>query len=499
MRESERILLRFACQSAEGIRAIPLTKSQLSRFLAEGHPEVAAGELERARQLCDCTRFQADPGQVLAVSAGQEASCLLLVGRGGQSGTMSFRRAAAAAAAPGAAGQAWSRVVGGGENRAGAPPPLRCAAEGGVFGSYRFRCTTRDETGEGVAGPCTLVSRHVSDGEARAELDWVEAVGEGVLLARDLVNMPAADLGPDELAEAARSLAQRHALEVQSFRGDELLEQRFPLVHAVGRASSRPPTFTVVRYGAGSRSASVGLIGKGVIFDTGGLNLKPTSAMLLMRKDMGGAGTVLGILEAVARLQLDVNVLAVLPSAENAVGPDSFRPGDILTSRDGRTVEIGNTDAEGRLLLADGLTYAREEGCARLLDLATLTGSARAALGPDVPALFGTDEEMVGLLEDESVRLDEPVWRLPLVESYDSWLDSPFADVNHIASDHRAGAITAALFLRRFVGETPWSHLDLYGWEDKGKPEQPRGATGICVRTVVAALERLVSGAASDA
>jgi leucyl aminopeptidase len=269
----------------------------------------------------------------------------------------------------------------------------------------------------------------------------------------------------------------------------ELEERGMGLIAAVGKGSARPPVMTVIESAAGSQSP-LGLVGKGVIFDSGGLNLKSTANMLLMRKDMAGAATVIGALEAIGQLQLAVPFVAVIPAAENSVGPQSYRPGDILTSLEGLTVEISNTDAEGRLLLADGLTLARQRGCRHLVDVATLTGSARIALGPDVPALFGSDEQLVTWLLEESRRADEPVWRLPLVEHYDRQLDSPWADVNHISSDARGGAITAALFLQRFSGGLPWAHMDLYGWEDQGKPETPKGANGMLVRTLVGLLQR---------
>jgi leucyl aminopeptidase len=216
--------------------------------------------------------------------------------------------------------------------------------------------------------------------------------------------------------------------------------------------------------------------------------------MLLMRKDMAGAATVLGALEAAARLDLRVPLIAVIPSAENMVGPDSYRPGDILRSYSGTTVEIGNTDAEGRLLLADALGYARERKAARLVDYATLTGAARVALGRDLPALFSNDEPLAAAVERAARAGDERVWRMPLVDEYERQLDSPFADVNHFSHDKFAGAITAALFLRRFAAGTPWAHVDFFGWEDHGKPETPKGATGMGVRTIVGLLRALVAG-----
>jgi leucyl aminopeptidase len=275
------------------------------------------------------------------------------------------------------------------------------------------------------------------------------------------------------------------------------------MVAAVGRASAHPPTVTVLSHGlaaagpaSGAAAPAVALIGKGVVFDSGGLDLKPADAMLLMRKDMAGAATVLGALESAARLRVDLPWLAVIPSAENMVGPDAYRPGDVLRSYSGTTVEIGNTDAEGRLLLADAIGFARERGARRLIDYATLTGAARVALGRVLPAVFGNDETWASAVERCAAASDEPVWRMPLHDDYDRQLDTPFADVNHVSHDKFAGAITAALFLRRFVAATPWAHVDFYGWEDAGRPETPKGATGAGVRTLTRLLRELASGAA---
>ena len=281
-------------------------------------------------------------------------------------------------------------------------------------------------------------------------------------------------------------------MQATTYRGDELLEKGFRLVEAVGRASDRPPNITILE--SNPRTApDLALVGKGVVFDSGGLNLKPAPGMLLMRKDMGGAGTVLGVVDALGRLGAARNLMAVIPAAENAVGSRSFRPGDIIRSYDGTTVEISNTDAEGRLLLADSLAYVKERRASRILDVATLTGAARVALGPEYPALFGNDETMVAALLQAGLDRDEPLWRMPLVPEYRSWLKTPFADINHASADGRAGAITAALFLERFVGDVPWSHIDVYGWEDKGKPEVPKGANGMTVRAIVHAIQQLAS------
>lgn len=450
---------------------------------------------ERAtvQRMAPLVRFRAEMGQHLSVPQGD--GMLLLVGLGKGNSARSFRRAAATAIGLVPDGEPFALRLPGQQAGTGAREVVRAVIEGLLLGGYQF--TGKSEPTRHRPGPVTLVTGALAPAQVAGELARARGVCEGIYLARDLVNQPASDLGPGELADAALELARRHGLKATCFRGDELLEQGFRLVHAVGRASAREPTFTVVETtAAGSPLPRLGLVGKGVVFDSGGLNLKSGNSMLLMRKDMGGAGTALGILDSVCRLGLDVPLTVVIPAAENSVGPDSYRPGDVLRSYSGRTVEIGNTDAEGRLLLADGLAYAADQGCQRLLDLATLTGAARVALGPEVPALFGTDEELVRLLLEESSQADEAFWRMPLVEDYERWLDTPFADLNHIGSDNRAGAITAALFLRRFVGGVPWAHVDVYAWEDQGKPETPKGANGMGVRAVVGALERLKLGAA---
>ncbi len=250
---------------------------------------------------------------------------------------------------------------------------------------------------------------------------------------------------------------------------------------------------TVIEHRVGPADPSLALIGKGVVFDTGGLDIKTGGNMALMRKDMGGAGAVIGALDAIGRIGTSLPFIAVIPAAENAIGPLAMRPGDVICAYDGQTVEIGNTDAEGRLLLADALGYARERRALRIVDAATLTGAARLALGPDLPALFGTDEDLVARLLDVAARSDEPLWRLPLVDRYESWIDTPFADVNNSSTDRRAGAITAALFLRRFARDSRWAHIDVYAWEDRGFAGTPRGANGMGVRT----LAELVLGLSS--
>ncbi|MHC4260886.1 MAG: leucyl aminopeptidase family protein [Planctomycetota bacterium] len=466
---------------------LPLSDGQWRSLLEDGHRHVDAGDHRRLRDLAELTRFQANAGQTLT-SLTEDGRRLTVVGLGSVATTVALREAVATAMSelPDGSAFEWSVVVpprdpGG----ADVAELLRAAAEGALLGGYRFG-PKRGAKVE-APGPCTLVTG-LTGSEATAIAARARALCEGVVLARDLINTPAQDLGPQELSDAAVAVAERHGMRARVLRGAEVEEHEFRLVAAVGRAADRPATVTIIEGGPEGADPVIGVVGKGVVFDTGGLDLKTGGSMQLMRKDMGGAGTVIGALEAFGRLGGDTPFLAVIPAAENAIGPAAMRPGDVLRSMDGLTVEIGNTDAEGRLLLADGLTWARRQGVPRLLDVATLTGAARVALGPDFPALFGNDEALVEDLRRRSIEHDEELWRMPLVDRYESWIDSPFADVNNAGSDRRAGAITAALFLRRFARDTPWAHVDLYAWEDRGRPGTPRGANGMEVRTVAEAL-----------
>ncbi len=483
MGEQGRLELRVG-EGARGLQALLINTESFTAMRQEGHPRLPGWDGDRLSATLERSRFQAKSGQTLALTE-NDGSVSWLVGCGTGLATAQLRRAAASSLSVIPDGLDWTL----GLPLAGSvgATHVQAVMEGLLLGSYVFDLHKRRERSLGC---CSVMVPSEVDGESL--LRWTEAIAAGTCLTRDLVNTPAADLGPGELAQAAVEIAQRHGMRSETWSGSDLLERGFRMVHAVGRASARAPTVTVVRAGPKDVPPALALIGKGVVFDSGGLNLKPASGMLLMRKDMGGAGTVLGILEAWGRLGKELPLLAVIPAAENAVGPDSYRPGDVLRSYDGTTVEIGNTDAEGRLLLADAMSFARDQSPARMLDLATLTGAARVALGPDVPALFGTDEDLVERLLETSLVRDEPLWRMPLVKRYNEFLETPFADVNHMSSDSRGGCITAALFLQRFAGDVPWAHIDLYGWEDKGRPDVPKGANGMLVRTVVEVMEQLL-------
>jgi leucyl aminopeptidase len=322
-----------------------------------------------------------------------------------------------------------------------------------------------------------------------ADVRYAEATTEAITLARDLINAPANELGPGELATAARELAARSGGETQVVSG-EALEREYPLVAAVGAASARAPCLIDCRWRRAG-APRVTLVGKGVCFDSGGLDLKPSTAMLLMKKDMGGAACALALAQLLLALEAPVELRVLIAAAENSVGGAAYRPGDVWRSRKGLTVEIGNTDAEGRLLLADALTAADAERPDLLIDLATLTGAARTALGPDLPALFSTDEALSRELVELGRSHADPVWPLPLWAPYDEELSSRIADMNNVSSSAFAGSIIAALFLKRFVSNTaPWLHLDLYGWNPKERPGRPLGAEPQCVRALYQLIRR---------
>ncbi|PSC06240.1 leucyl aminopeptidase [Alsobacter soli] len=316
----------------------------------------------------------------------------------------------------------------------------------------------------------------------------VTRIADAVALGRDLINTPANDLGPAELEQAVRSLAARHRAAVRVVSGDDLLAENFPMVHAVGRASSRAPRLIDLTWGE-SFNPKVTLVGKGVCFDTGGLNIKPDASMLLMKKDMGGAATALAAAQMVMEARLPVRLRVIIPAVENSISGSSFRPGDVLPSRKGLTVEIGNTDAEGRLILADALALADEDEPELLLDFATLTGAARVALGPELPPFYTDDEGLAAELAMAAEAVNDPVWRLPLWKPYRTMLDSKIADINHIGGSF-AGSVTAALFLRGFVEKTTaYAHFDIYGWVPSAKPGRPEGGEPQAARLVYRVLQ----------
>jgi leucyl aminopeptidase len=317
----------------------------------------------------------------------------------------------------------------------------------------------------------------------------VRRIADGVFLTRDLVNTPTSDMGPDELEKAVRTLAATHKAAVSVIKGDDLLKQNFPMIHAVGRASVGAPRLIDMIWGP-EGAPKVTLVGKGVCFDTGGLDIKPSSGMLLMKKDMGGAANVLGLASMIMAAGLKVRLRVLIPAVENSIAGNAFRPGDVLVSRKGITVEIGNTDAEGRLVLADALALADDEEPELLIDMATLTGAARVALGPDLPPFYTGDEALASELAAASAAVEDPLWRMPLWRPYDARLASKIADINNVTTDGFAGSVTAALFLKRFVEKTAgWAHLDIFAWNPSDRPYGPAGGEAQGIR----ALERVIS------
>lgn len=319
----------------------------------------------------------------------------------------------------------------------------------------------------------------------------IEVLAAAEALTRDLINTPASDMGPQELEEAARALAEAGGAAMHVVQGAALLAGNFPMIHAVGRASPRVPRLIEMTWGA--EGPLLALVGKGVCFDTGGLDLKPAASMGLMKKDMGGAATVLGLAQAIMALQLPLRLRVLIPAVENAVAGDAFRPQDVLTSRKGLTVEINNTDAEGRLVLADALALADEGTPALVVSMATLTGAARVALGPDLAPFYATRDADAEALMRAAERAADPVWRLPFHAPYEAMIEPAIADLDNAPTGGMAGSITAALFLRRFVTTCPrYLHFDIYGWQPVAAPGRPKGGVGQGARALLGALPALL-------
>jgi leucyl aminopeptidase len=317
-----------------------------------------------------------------------------------------------------------------------------------------------------------------------ADMQFVSNAAEALRMARDWINTPAGDFGPAQLAAAARRLAQQHQASFKEWVGEELLAANFPAIHAVGRASAEPPRLLELRWvpQGGDSYPSVTLVGKGVCFDTGGLDIKPGSGMALMKKDMGGAAVALALAHLLMSSKIRAKLRVLVPAVENSISGNAYRPGDVLSTRKGLTVEVGNTDAEGRLVLCDALAYADSERCELIIDFATLTGAARVALGPELPALFGNDEAVVQELARIAAGEHDPMWPMPLWAGYEDELTSKIADLNNVAASTLAGAIFGALFLKRFVTDSPWVHIDLYAWNSKDRPGRSVGAEAHALR-----------------
>ncbi|UXX82648.1 leucyl aminopeptidase family protein [Roseovarius pelagicus] len=318
----------------------------------------------------------------------------------------------------------------------------------------------------------------------------IEIIAAGEALTRDLINTPAGDMGPTDLEAACGALASEHGATMEVIRGEALLAQNFPMIHAVGRAAADGPRLIDMAWG--DSGPSLTLVGKGVCFDTGGLNLKPGASMGLMKKDMGGAATVLGLAHMIMALELPIRLRVLIPAVENAVAGNAFRPGDILTARNGKTVEINNTDAEGRLVLADALSLGAEGAPDLMISMATLTGAARVAVGPDLAPYYADDSALVSALEDAAARVADPVWRLPFHDPYEAMIEPGIADLDNAPKGGFAGSITAALFLRRFAVDTTYMHFDIYGWNPTAAPARPKGGVGMGARALLEALPRML-------
>jgi leucyl aminopeptidase len=406
-----------------------------------------------ARSFADASGFEPKPAQ-----------CLLLPGPGGLSGVLFGLEPPGKPRDPFLPGRLPALLPAGTYRFGNSPPDGRLAALAFALGSYRFARYRKQDAKD--------IRLELPEGVDGAD---VSRIVEAVTLARDLVNMPANDLGPAELEAAVRTLADRHGAAVRTIVGEALLAENFPLIHAVGRASSHAPRLIDLTWGDAA-APKVTVVGKGVTFDTGGLDIKPESAMLIMKKDMGGAASALALAHMVMDRGLKVRLRVLVPAVENAISSSAFRPLDVYPSRKGPTVEIGNTDAEGRLVLADALALADEEAPELLFDLATLTGAARVALGPDLPPFYTEDDALAAELAACAAAENDPLWRMPLWRGYEPMLESKVADINNAGTGRFAGSITAALFLRKFVTATKsWAHIDVYAWTPAAKPARPEG------------------------
>lgn len=358
---------------------------------------------------------------------------------------------------------------------ANAPHDTRLAALAFATGAYQFTRYRKSEPNN--------VRLSVPDG---VDGDELSRIAEGVALTRDLINTPSNDMGPDELEAAARALAKLHGAKIDVTAGDKLVKE-FSLIHAVGMGSPRAPRLIDMVWGKDS-DPKITLVGKGVCFDTGGLDIKNDAGMLNMKKDMGGAATALGLAHMIMAGKLKLRLRVLMPAVENSISGLSFRPRDIFTSRKGITVEIGNTDAEGRLVLADALAFADEEKPAMIADFATLTGAARVALGPELPAMFTDDDALAADMAKAGTAENDPVWRMPLWKPYEALLDSKVSDTNNVSTDGQGGAITAALFLKKFVTAPSWLHFDIFAWTATARPGRPEGAECQTARALYALL-----------
>jgi leucyl aminopeptidase len=439
--------LTFAEPSADAIPIHFVTR--------ETWPAEEAALSERARAFANASGFEPKPGRMLLMPDDNGGISRALFG---------LDSAGSATADPFLPGELATRLPAGPYRFANSPHNSELAALAFLLASYRF-----GRYKESKKETLRLIA---PEGVDRARLEQVAAA---VALGRDLINTPTNDLGPQALEEAIVALADKHGSSCRIARGDDLLAQNFPLLHAVGRAAAEPPRIADFSFGP-EDGTRVTLVGKGVCFDTGGLDIKPSAGMLIMKKDMGGAATALALASMIMDAKLPLRLRVIVPIVENAIAGNAFRPGDIYRSRKGLTVEIGNTDAEGRLILADALALADEDEPDLLFDFATLTGAARVALGPDLPPMYTADDELAAACMEHGRKAHDPVWRMPLWSPYDKQLEGKISDLVNVSSGPFAGSITAALFLRRFVERAKaWAHFDVYAWNPKTLPGKPEG------------------------
>lgn len=457
--------LKFAASTTDARPLFLLASEELDDWLATRPPSVSA-------QLA-AAGFKAGAGAVCTIYDAAGAPDLAVAGLGDAKARARGRFALASARAKLPEG-VWTLK----SSLTGAP--LDEQALGWLLAGYRF-----DKYAKKPAPKAELIAPEGADASR------LETIAAGEALSRDLINTPASDMGPAELDAAARTLAGEFGAEISAIEGEALLEQNFPMIHAVGRASPRAPRLIDMRWGTSGPALT--LVGKGVCFDTGGLNLKPGASMGLMKKDMGGAATVLGLARMIMALGAPIRLRVLIPAVENSVSGAAFRPQDILPSRKGLTVEINNTDAEGRLVLADALALADEESPDLILSMATLTGAARVAVGPDLAPFYATRPEDAEAIRAGAAQAADPVWEMPFWEPYETMIEPGIADLDNAPKGGFAGSITAALFLRRFVTDCPrYVHFDIYGWQPNAAPGRPKGGVAQGARAVLAALDRLL-------
>jgi leucyl aminopeptidase len=427
------------------------------------------GQPDRVQAWVRGAGFGAKLGQALVIPGAGGAPEMAVAGYGDRAARMRgrFHLAAAAAKLPEAVYRLESHLTG---------AVLEQEALGWLLAGYAF-----DRYAKARGIKAKLVA------PAGLDAARLEIIAESEKLTRDLINTPASDMGPEALEAACATLASEFGARMETIKGKALLEQNFPMIHAVGRASAEAPRLIDMRWGEAGPTLT--LVGKGVCFDTGGLNLKPGASMGLMKKDMGGAATVLGLARMIMALGLKLRLRVLIPAVENSVSANSFRPGDILTSRKGLSVEINNTDAEGRLVLADALAYGAEDAPDLMISMATLTGAARVAVGPDLAPYYTDDSAVAAAIEQAAERVADPVWRMPFWAPYEAMIEPGIADLDNAPKGGFAGSITAALFLRRFAGEAVrYTHFDIYGWQPSAAPGRPKGGVGMGARALLEAL-----------